>query len=140
MVNIADRDRLTADRMRNEAEKMIKNLNSKNQRELINESIFRLREKGKLHGYNLLKREILDMKNERNKKMSRRNEEITIELSPEIIKEVKRRIQNTEFQSCEEYLSYIIQEVLKKNISGEERKSKEEKKIKRKLRSFGYMD
>ena len=138
--NIADRDRLTADRMRNEVENLIKSLNSKKQKELINESIFRLRKKGKLHDYHLLDREFSDMKNERNKKMSQRKERVAIELSEEILEEINTRIENTEFQSCEEYLSYIIHEVLKKSISGDKRNSKEEKKIKKKLRSLGYMD
>lgn len=140
VVNIADRDRLTADRMRNEVGDLITSLNSKKQRELIKENIFRLREKRKLQDYNLFKREFSDMKNERNKKMPGRKEKITIELSAEIMEEINRRIQNTEFQSREEYLSYIIHEILKKSISWDERKSREEKKIKKKLRSFGYMD
>jgi len=140
VVNIADRDRLTADRMRNEVGDLITSLNSKKQRELIKENIFRLREKRKLQDYNLFKREFSDMKNERNKKMPGRKEKITIELSEEVMEEINRRIEKTEFQSREEYLSYIIHEVLKKSISWDERKSREEKKIKRKLRSLGYMD
>jgi arylsulfatase len=140
MDNIADRDRLTAERMRNEVEDFIKNLNTKRQKELINERLSRLREEGELQDHKLPNREFSDVKNEREKKMSQRKEKITIELSEEIMKEIKRRIENTEFQSREEYLSYIIHEVFKKGISGDERDSKEGKRIKRKLRSLGYMD
>jgi len=126
--------------MKKELDDLIKSLNSKKQKEFIRGGIFRLKEIGRLYDDSLVRREFLDMKNERNKKQSTKKEKVTLELPEEIMKEIKRRIEDTEFQSSEEYLSYIIYEVLKGSSSRIVQNSKEEKKIKKKLRSLGYID
>lgn len=140
MVNIAVESKIIADEMKKELDDLIKSLNSKKQKEFIRGGIFRLKEIGRLYDDSLVRREFLDMKNERNKKQSTKKEKVTLELPEEIMKEIKRRIEDTEFQSSEEYLSYIILEVLKGSSSRNVQNSKEEKKIKKKLRSLGYMD
>jgi arylsulfatase len=139
-VNIAAESKVVSAEMRKRLDDLIKNLNSKKQRELVSGSIFRLKERWKLDDDNLIQREFSGMKNEGNEKMPTKKEKLTLELPEEIMKEVKRRIEDTEFQSSEEYLSYIIQEVLKGSSSGYLQNSKEEKKIKKKLRGLGYMD
>lgn len=140
MVNIVNENKHIADKMRKELEDLIKSLNSKKQRELIRGEVFTLKEKGRLYDESLLKREFSGMRNERNEKKSTKKEKITMELSEEIMEEIKIRIQNTEFQSSEEYLSYIIHEVLKGSSSAVVRDTKEKKKIKKKMRSLGYID
>lgn len=139
-VNIAAESKVVSDEMRKRLDDLIKSLNSKKQRELISGSIFRLREGWRLDNDNLIKGEFSGMKNERNERQSTKKEKVTLELPEEIMKEVKRRIEDTEFQSSEEYLSYIIHEVLKGSYSRAGKSSKEEKRIKKKLRSLGYMD
>jgi len=140
MVNIAVESKIIAAEMKKELDDLIKSLNSKKQKEFIRGGIFRLKEIGRLYDDSLVRREFLDMKNERNKKQSTKKEKVTLELPEELMKEIKRRIEDTEFQSSEEYLSYIILEVLKGSSSRNVQNSKEEKKIKKKLRSLGYMD
>lgn len=139
-VNIAVESKIIADEMKKELKDLIKSLNSKKQEEFIRGGIFRLRERGRLDDDNLVKGEFSDMKNEKNEKQSTKKEKVTLELPEEIMKEIKKRIEDTEFQSSEEYLSYIINEVLKGSSSRIMQNSKEEKKIKKKLRSLGYMD
>ena len=140
MVNIAVESKIIAAEMKKELDDLIKSLNSKKQKEFIRGGIFRLKEIGRLYDDSLVRREFLDMKNERNKKQSTKKEKVTLELPEELMKEIKRRIEDTEFQSSEEYLSYIILEVLKGSSSRIVQNSKEEKKIKKKLRSLGYID
>ena len=140
MVNIAVESKIIAAEMKKELDDLIKSLNSKKQKEFIRGGIFRLKEIGRLYDDSLVRREFLDMKNERNKKQSTKKEKVTLELPEEIMKEIKRRIEDTEFQSSEEYLSYIIYEVLKGSSSRIVQNSKEEKIIKKKLRSLGYID
>lgn len=140
MVNIAVESKIIADEMKKELDDLIKSLNSKKQKEFIRGGIFRLKEIGRLDDDNLVKGEFSDMKNERNDRQSTKQEKVTLELPEEIMKEIKRRIKDTEFKSSEEYLSYIIHEVLKGSSSRIVQNSKEEKKIKKKLRSLGYMD
>jgi arylsulfatase len=139
-VNIAVENKIVADEMKKALNDLIKSLNSKKQKEFIRRSIFRLGERGRLDDDNLVKGEFSDMKIEKNERQSTRKEKVTLELPEEIMKEIKRRIEDTEFQSTEEYLSYLIHEVMKGSSSRIAQNSKEEKKIKKKLRSLGYMD
>ncbi|NIO49416.1 MAG: sulfatase-like hydrolase/transferase [Candidatus Aminicenantes bacterium] len=139
-VNIAVESKIIADEMKKELNDLIKSLNSKKQKDFIKGGIFRLRKRGRLDDDNLVKGEFSDMKNEKNEKQSTKKEKVTLELPEGIMKEIKRRIEDTEFQSGEEYLSYIIHEALKGSSSRIVQNSKEEKKIKKKLRSLGYMD
>ncbi len=139
-VNIAVESKIVADEMKKGLNDLIRSLNSKKQKEFISGSIFRLRERGRLDDDYLVKGEFSDMKNEKNERQSTRKEKVTLEFPEEIMKEIKRRIEDTEFQSSEEYLSCIIHEVLKGSSSRIAQNSKEEKKIKKKLRSLGYMD
>lgn len=139
-VNIAVESKIMADEMKRRLNDLLRSLNSKKQKEFIRGGIFRLNERGRLDDDDLVKGGFSDMKNEKNEKQSTKKEKITLELPEEIMKEIKRRIEDTEFQSSEEYLSYIIQEVLKGSSSRYVQNSKEEKKIKKKLRSLGYMD
>lgn len=139
-VNIAVESKIIAAEMKKGLNDLMKSLNSKKQKEFIRGGIFRLKEIGRLYDDNLVKGEFSDMKNEKNERQSTKKEKVTLELPEEIMKEIKRKIEDTEFQSSEEYLSYIIHEVLKGSSSRIVKNFKEEKKIKKKLRSLGYMD
>jgi len=140
MKNIAVENKIIANKMRKGVDDLIKGLNSKKQKEFVRGDIFRLKESWRSHDDRLLRREFSKMKNERNKKKPTKKEKVSLELAEEIMREIEGRIQNTKFQSSEEYLSYIIHEALKGSYSDDVRNSKEEKKIKKKLKSLGYMD
>lgn len=140
MVNIAVKSKITANEMRKALDDLIKGLNRKKQKDFIRGDISRLKESWRLYDDSLFRGEFLKMKNEMNKKKSKKKKKVTLVLSEEIMKEIEGRIQNTKFQSSEEYLSYIIHEALKGSCSGDFRNSKEEKKIRKKLSSLGYMD
>jgi hypothetical protein len=139
-VNIAVESKIIADEMKKRLNDLLKSLNSKKQKELIRGGIFRLKERGRLYDDSLVRREFSDMKNEKNKKKPTKKEKVALELSEEMMMEIKKRIEDTEFQSSEEYLSYTIHEILKGSSSEYVQNSKEEKKIKKKLHSLGYMD
>ncbi len=139
-VNIAVESKIVAEEMRQELNDLIKSLNSKKQKQFIKGGIFRLREGGRLNDYSSVKGEFSDMKNEKSEKQPAKKEKVTLELPEEVMMEIKRRIAGTEFQSSEEYLSYIINEVLKGSSSRIAQNTKAEKKTKKRLRSLGYMD
>jgi Arc/MetJ-type ribon-helix-helix transcriptional regulator len=63
-----------------------------------------------------------------------------IEIKDEIYKEIKRRIEESqEFNSVEEYVNFVLQEVLKENEEETVYTKEEEEEIKRRLRDLGYL-
>lgn len=134
--NIVHQDKPRAVRMREKLDQLIFSLNTKKQRELIRGSIFRLKEEGRLAHGRTTERESAEMK-EKRKSLTRK---VTLELPEELLDEIEKRIQDTEFAATEDYLSHVIQEVVEDRHTGYARDDKEEKKIKKKLRGLGYMD
>ncbi|MBD3259842.1 CopG family transcriptional regulator [Candidatus Woesearchaeota archaeon] len=69
-----------------------------------------------------------------------------IEIKDEFIKKIENRIKQTdEFKSVEEYVNYIIEQVVSK-LENKKEESKpvfskeDEEKVKDKLRGLGYLD
>lgn len=66
-----------------------------------------------------------------------------IKISKEIINKIAQRLPGTEFKSVEEYINYVLEEVVKDsdNEEPEETFSEEdEQKVKERLRALGYLD
>lgn len=66
-----------------------------------------------------------------------------IRIPKEIIRKIEERIQGTEFGSVEEYVAFVLEEVIKDDIENapEEVFSEEdEKKVKDRLKALGYLD
>ena len=67
----------------------------------------------------------------------------TIKVPEELIAKIKERLQGTEFNSIDEYATFVLEEVVKE--TGEEEpeevfSEEDEKKVKERLRALGYLD
>jgi Arc/MetJ-type ribon-helix-helix transcriptional regulator len=69
------------------------------------------------------------------------NEYGEIKVSKEILKKIEERIKDTEFKSVDEYVTFVLEEVIRDEEEPEEVFSEEdEKKVKERLRALGYLD
>ncbi|KCZ70623.1 hypothetical protein ANME2D_02644 [Candidatus Methanoperedens nitroreducens] len=66
-----------------------------------------------------------------------------IKIPKEIIRKIEERIDETEFKSADEYIIFVLEEVLKEE-DGEEPEEvlseEDEQKVKERLRALGYLD
>ena len=65
-----------------------------------------------------------------------------VEIKDEIYEKIKERIKGIEFSSVEEYVNFVLEEVLKDEDKEEfefELSEEDEEKIKERLRSLGYL-
>ncbi len=65
-----------------------------------------------------------------------------IEINDELIKKISKRIeQNEEFASTEEYVNYILKQVIENmNEESEDGSEEENERVKKELRKMGYLD
>lgn len=138
--NIVTQNKEMAEEMKAELMEVMRDLNTKKEKQLIFNEIVSLREGGKLSEPRLTYKRTDSKKDEQRKGGSMKQKRVTLELSEELIAEIEKRIKNTEFDSIKQYLTYIIGEVLQRSHEKVDFNSKEEKKIKKKLRSLGYID
>jgi len=62
-------------------------------------------------------------------------------LPVELYDRVKERAEATDFESIEEYVTFVLQEVLKEEEPEEmAMDSEQEKEVKKRLRALGYLD
>ena len=65
----------------------------------------------------------------------------SISISENLYNEIKSRVEGTGFESVEEYVDYVLREVVTEDEEEEEEFSEEdEEKVKERLRALGYMD
>lgn len=66
----------------------------------------------------------------------------TVKIPKDIIEKIKERIQGTEFKSVEEYITFVLKEVIKDEDDEPEEvfSEEDEKKVKERLRALGYLD
>jgi len=59
-----------------------------------------------------------------------------------LYKKIEERVKVTEFGSVEEYVTFVLEEVLKEEKEEEERvyTKEEEEEVKNRLRALGYLD
>ena len=64
-----------------------------------------------------------------------------IKIPKEIIRKIEERIQGTEFDSVESYVTFVLEEVIKdeKEESEETISEQDEEKVKERLRALGYL-
>lgn len=63
-----------------------------------------------------------------------------IKVPKEIIKKIEEHIKNSEFKSVEDYVTYVLEEVIKDEEEPEEVYSeKDEKIVKERLKALGYL-
>jgi len=58
-----------------------------------------------------------------------------VEISKELISEIRKRIQGTEFKSISDYIEYVLQVVLTEDDSTEDLRKTEDR-----LRALGYIE
>jgi len=70
---------------------------------------------------------------------------INVGIPVNLYKKIKKRVEKTEFKSTQEYITYILEEVIKQveeeETGDDETFSEEdEEKVKERLRALGYLD
>lgn len=133
-VNLMARNPETAARMRRELDEIICELNSKRQREFISGKIAGLK---KVQPQAILREGTYVAMSEK-KDETQKLTSMQIQLPESLVKSLEEMAENTEFAGKEELVSFLVQEVFKVQAVSES--PAEDKKIKRKLRSLGYMD
>jgi len=70
------------------------------------------------------------------------NDTVAIKIPKEIYDKISDRIKDTDFSSVDEYIKYVLQEVLSDDESEDEEvlSEEDEEKVKERLRSLGYLD
>ncbi len=65
-----------------------------------------------------------------------------VKIPAEIYEKIEERIKETEFESVDEYVIYVLREVLASLEEEEEQvfSEEEEEKVKERLRALGYLD
>ena len=68
-------------------------------------------------------------------------ERVSITIPRRLYEEIKRRVAESqgEFKSVEEYVEFVLNEVVKEEEPGEVYSPEEEEEIKRRLRALGYL-
>lgn len=73
--------------------------------------------------------------------MTEENKFTTISIPMPLANKIKKRIEGTGFTSLSSYVTYVLREVLSSDEEKDEVFSKDdEKRVKNKLRSLGYLD
>ncbi len=73
--------------------------------------------------------------------MKEQEEKKAVFLSAELYSRIEERVKATEFGSVDEYVIFVLEEVLKEE--GEEEKTfskEEEEEVKKRLKALGYLD
>jgi len=70
------------------------------------------------------------------------NEKVSVKISKIHVEEIQRQIDEgeAEFETVEEYIDFILTELLKKGEGEQTYTSEEEEEIKKRLRSLGYIE
>lgn len=65
-----------------------------------------------------------------------------VKIPKNILKKIEERINDTEFGSVEEYIIFVLQEVLREDEEGPEDalSEEDEKTVKERLKALGYLD
>jgi len=73
--------------------------------------------------------------------MTEENKFTTISIPMPLANKIKKRIEGTGFTSLSSYVTYVLREVISSDEEKDEAFSKnDEKRVKNKLRSLGYLD
>lgn len=70
---------------------------------------------------------------------------VNVGIPVNLYKKIKKRVEKTEFKSTQEYITYILEEVIKQveeEETGDDEvfSEEEEEKVKDRLRALGYLD
>ncbi len=71
------------------------------------------------------------------------SEQKTISIPAELYNAIHERVDGTEFKSVEEYVTFVMEEVIKDDDEEEEETAftaEDEEEVKKRLRALGYLD
>lgn len=69
-----------------------------------------------------------------------KGERKTVSLPAELYSKVEQRISGTEFGSVDEYVAFVLGEVVKEEEPGVTFSERDEEEVKRRLKALGYLD
>lgn len=69
-------------------------------------------------------------------------EKVAVEISKELVDEIQRRVDESvgEFSNVEEFIEFVLAEVLKEDEPEQAYTPEEEEEIKKRLRALGYIE
>jgi arylsulfatase len=133
-INLMARHPEKAAQLRRKLDDMILHLNTKRQKEFI---------RGKIDGLKKTQPQAILPEGKHvlmseQKRKTPKLKSLHIQLPESLVDSLEKMTENTEFEGKEEFVSFLVQEVIKAQTISES--SAEDKKLKKKLRSLGYMD
>jgi len=63
----------------------------------------------------------------------------TLSLPPELYQRIEERVRATGFESVDEYVIFVLEEVLREDEEGTVLSEQEDEEVKKRLRSLGYL-
>jgi len=69
-----------------------------------------------------------------------KEERKTISLPAEVYAKIEQRIAGTEFHSVDEYVNFVLEEVLKEEEPETSFSKEDEEEVKKRLKALGYLD
>jgi Arc/MetJ-type ribon-helix-helix transcriptional regulator len=73
--------------------------------------------------------------------MKEKEEKKAVFLPAQLYSNIEERVKATDFGSVEEYVTFVLEEVMKEENEGEKAFSKEEEEqVKKRLKDLGYLD
>jgi len=69
-----------------------------------------------------------------------KEERKTVSLPAELYGKIEQRVAGTEFQSVDEYVNFVLEEVLKEEEPETTFSKEDEEEVKKRLKALGYLD
>jgi len=69
-----------------------------------------------------------------------KEERKTISLPTELYAKIEQRVAGTEFHSVDEYVNFVLEEVLKEEEPETSLSKEDEEEVKKRLKALGYLD
>jgi len=72
--------------------------------------------------------------------MKEKQDKKEVSLPAELYNRIEERVKVTEFSSVEEYVTFVLEEVLKEDDEGPSFTKEEEEEVKKRLKALGYLE
>ena len=69
-----------------------------------------------------------------------KEEKKTVSLPAEVYTKIEQRVAGTEFQSVDEYVNFVLEEVLREEEPETTFSKEDEEEVKKRLKALGYLD
>ena len=70
-----------------------------------------------------------------------KEEKVQVDIPASLLRKVQERMKGTDFKSVSEYVTYVLEEIVKDDDDDEQPYSQEDEEVvKARLRSLGYLD